>query len=75
MLDPPRAGAGKDVIAALAAADPARIVHIGCDPAAFARDIGLYRAAGYHVTRLRAFDAFPATHHVECLALLERTVS
>ncbi|WP_280391169.1 class I SAM-dependent RNA methyltransferase [Nocardia wallacei] len=75
VLDPPRAGAGKDVIAALAAADPARIVHIGCDPAAFARDIGLYRAAGYHVTRLRAFDAFPATHHVECLALLERTVS
>lgn len=75
VLDPPRAGAGKDVIAALAAADPARIVHIGCDPAAFARDIGLYHAAGYHVTQLRAFDAFPATHHVECLALLERTVS
>ncbi|WP_280366086.1 class I SAM-dependent RNA methyltransferase [Nocardia wallacei] len=73
VLDPPRAGAGKDVITALAAATPARIVHIGCDPAAFARDIGLYHTAGYHVTHLRAFDAFPATHHVECLALLERT--
>ncbi|MQY17567.1 class I SAM-dependent RNA methyltransferase [Nocardia macrotermitis] len=71
VLDPPRAGAGKAVITPLAAAEPARIVHIGCDPAAFARDISLYRANGYAPTRLRAFDAFPATHHVECLALLE----
>ncbi|WP_306356714.1 MULTISPECIES: class I SAM-dependent RNA methyltransferase [unclassified Nocardia] len=71
VLDPPRAGAGKEVVAALAARSPRRIVHIGCDPAAFARDIGLYRDAGYLVTELRAFDAFPGTHHVECLALLE----
>jgi tRNA/tmRNA/rRNA uracil-C5-methylase (TrmA/RlmC/RlmD family) len=71
VLDPPRAGAGRAVVAALAAAGPRRIVHIGCDPAAFARDIGLYRSAGYRPARLRAFDAFPATHHVECLALLE----
>ncbi|WP_040836505.1 class I SAM-dependent RNA methyltransferase [Nocardia brevicatena] len=72
VLDPPRAGAGKTVVGPLTAAGPARIVHIGCDPAAFARDLSLYRAAGYHPTELRAFDAFPATHHVECLALLER---
>jgi tRNA/tmRNA/rRNA uracil-C5-methylase (TrmA/RlmC/RlmD family) len=71
VLDPPRAGAGKDVVTALTACAPARIVHIGCDPAAFARDIGLYRAAGYTPTHLRAFDAFPGTHHVECLVLLE----
>ncbi|WP_280268785.1 class I SAM-dependent RNA methyltransferase [Nocardia wallacei] len=73
VLDPPRAGAGKDVIAATTANAPARIIHIGCDPASFARDIALYRTAGYHPTHLRAFDAFPTTHHVECLALLERT--
>jgi len=71
VLDPPRAGAGKAVITPLTAAAPGRIVHIGCDPAAFARDISLYRAAGYAPTRLRAFDAFPGTHHVECVALLE----
>ncbi|MEV0359772.1 TRAM domain-containing protein [Nocardia sp. NPDC050697] len=72
VLDPPRTGAGRDVIAPLTAAGPARIVHIGCDPAAFARDLGLYREAGYELTELRAVDAFPGTHHVECLALLER---
>lgn len=72
VLDPPRAGAGKEVVAAVATAAPARIVHVGCDPAAFARDLGLYRSHGYRLVDLRAFDAFPATHHVECLALLER---
>ncbi|QIS24442.1 class I SAM-dependent RNA methyltransferase [Nocardia terpenica] len=75
VLDPPRAGAGKDVIGPLTACAPDRIVHIGCDPASFARDIALYHNAGYRPTRLRAFDAFPATHHVECLALLERANS
>ncbi|MFC8046963.1 class I SAM-dependent RNA methyltransferase [Nocardia sp. NPDC057353] len=72
VLDPPRSGAGREVVGALTAAGPARIVHIGCDPAAFARDVGLYREAGYELTELRAVDAFPGTHHVECLALLER---
>ncbi|MFC4126787.1 class I SAM-dependent RNA methyltransferase [Nocardia rhizosphaerae] len=72
VLDPPRAGAGKEVIGAVADADPRRIVHIGCDPASFARDLGLYLDAGYHLADLRAFDAFPATHHVECVALLDR---
>ncbi|MFC9999523.1 class I SAM-dependent RNA methyltransferase [Nocardia sp. NPDC127526] len=72
VLDPPRAGAGKDVINALAERGPRRTVHIGCDPAAFARDVGLYRSAGYRPVGLRVFDAFPATHHVECIAVLER---
>ncbi|MGW4285108.1 hypothetical protein ACWEFY_35340, partial [Nocardia sp. NPDC004750] len=72
VLDPPRAGAGKEVVGAVTASGPARIIHVGCDPAAFARDLGLYQAAGYRLADLRAFDAFPATHHVESLALLER---
>ncbi|WP_433526382.1 class I SAM-dependent RNA methyltransferase [Nocardia pseudovaccinii] len=72
VLDPPRAGAGKEVVTAVTTSGPSRIIHIGCDPASFARDLGLYRSAGYHLADLRAFDAFPATHHVECLALLER---
>ncbi|GAB0106233.1 hypothetical protein JMUB6875_52170 [Nocardia sp. JMUB6875] len=72
VLDPPRAGAGKDVINAMSDRSPRRIIHIGCDPAAFARDVGLYRAAGYQPVALRVFDAFPGTHHVECIAVLER---
>ncbi|HLS76638.1 MAG TPA: TRAM domain-containing protein [Nocardia sp.] len=72
VLDPPRAGAGKEVTAAVTAAGPERIVHVGCDPASFARDLGLYIRGGYQLADLRVFDAFPATHHMECLALLTR---
>ena len=72
VLDPPRSGAGRDVIDTLAAADVPRIIHIGCEAASFARDIGLYRGHGYHVEGLRVFDSFPLTHHVESVAVLTR---
>lgn len=72
VLDPPRAGAGRAVIEGIAAAGPRRVIHIGCDPASFGRDVGLYRANGYRLADLRAFAAFPSTHHVECVALLTR---
>ena len=72
VLDPPRAGAGREVIDLMAAAGVPRVIHIGCEAAAFARDIGLYLGHGYAVEDLRVFDSFPLTHHVECFALLTR---
>jgi tRNA/tmRNA/rRNA uracil-C5-methylase (TrmA/RlmC/RlmD family) len=72
VLDPPRSGAGREVIELLAAAEVPRLVHIGCEAASFARDIGLYRSHGYAVENIRVFDSFPLTHHVECVALLTR---
>ena len=72
VLDPPRTGAGRDVIDLLAAADVPRIIHIGCEAASFARDVGLYRGHGYAVEEVRVFDSFPLTHHVECVAVLSR---
>jgi tRNA/tmRNA/rRNA uracil-C5-methylase (TrmA/RlmC/RlmD family) len=61
------------MVDALCAAGPERVVHVACDPAALARDLGLFTGRGYDLTALRAFDAFPMTHHMECVALLERT--
>jgi tRNA/tmRNA/rRNA uracil-C5-methylase (TrmA/RlmC/RlmD family) len=72
VLDPPRAGAGREVIDLLAAAGVPRVVHIGCEAASFGRDIGLYRGHGYAVEKIKVFDAFPLTHHTECVALLTR---
>jgi tRNA/tmRNA/rRNA uracil-C5-methylase (TrmA/RlmC/RlmD family) len=72
VLDPPRTGAGREVIDLLAAARVPRIIHIGCEAASFARDVGLYRGHGYAVEELRVFDSFPLTHHVECVAVLTR---
>lgn len=72
VLDPPRKGAGRAVTDAVAAAGPERVVYVACDPAALARDVATFAAHGYRLDRLRAFDAFPMTHHVETLALLRR---
>jgi tRNA/tmRNA/rRNA uracil-C5-methylase (TrmA/RlmC/RlmD family) len=72
VLDPPRSGVGKDVVAALAQLAPAQIVYVACDPVALARDVGLFAERGYELDRLRAFDLFPNTHHVEAVARLIR---
>ncbi|BBZ07388.1 23S rRNA methyltransferase [Mycolicibacterium doricum] len=72
VLDPPRAGAGREIIDAISAAGVPRIIHIGCEAGSFARDVGLYLRAGYAVAQVRVFDSFPLTHHVECVAVLTR---
>ena len=72
VLDPPRTGAGKDVVAQVVALAPRAVAYVACDPAALARDTASFLEAGYRLRGLRAFDAFPMTHHVECVALFER---
>jgi tRNA/tmRNA/rRNA uracil-C5-methylase (TrmA/RlmC/RlmD family) len=72
VLDPPRAGAGRAVVDALAAVNPAQLVYVACDPVAFARDVGLFAGHGYRLESVRAFDLFPMTHHVEAVGLLVR---
>lgn len=71
VLDPPRAGAGKKTVRLLTGLGARRIAYVACDPAALARDLGYFREGGYRVRTLRAFDLFPMTHHVECVAILE----
>lgn len=70
VLDPPRSGAGREVVAALCGLRPRAVAYVACDPAALARDLREAGERGYRLTALRAFDLFPMTHHVECVALL-----
>lgn len=70
LLDPPRSGAGRAVVESIAALAPAQVIYVACDPVAFARDVALFDALGYRLTRLRAFDLFPNTHHVEAVGTL-----
>ncbi|MFC5503438.1 class I SAM-dependent RNA methyltransferase [Lysinimonas soli] len=72
VLDPPRSGAGKAVLAALAAVKPAQLVYVACDPVAFARDVAILDGFGYRLQALRALDLFPHTHHLEAVGLLVR---
>jgi tRNA/tmRNA/rRNA uracil-C5-methylase (TrmA/RlmC/RlmD family) len=68
VLDPPRAGAPRALIELLAGLE--RVAYVSCDPATLARDIAVFAGLGWQLEDLRAFDAFPMTHHVECLAVL-----
>jgi tRNA/tmRNA/rRNA uracil-C5-methylase (TrmA/RlmC/RlmD family) len=70
VLDPPRTGAGRGVVERVLALRPRVVAYVACDPAALARDVAIAAGAGYRLSALRAFDLFPMTHHVECVATL-----
>ncbi|MEO6702219.1 MAG: TRAM domain-containing protein [Jatrophihabitantaceae bacterium] len=72
VLDPPRTGAGGQLISAILAGRPRVVVYVACDPAALARDLATAGALGWNLAELTAIDAFPMTHHVECVAVLRQ---
>lgn len=72
VLDPPREGAKRAVVEQVVDRAPRAVAYVACDPAALARDVALFAESGYRLRELRAFDLFPMTHHVECVALLEK---
>jgi tRNA/tmRNA/rRNA uracil-C5-methylase (TrmA/RlmC/RlmD family) len=73
ILDPPRDGAGQLVLQQIAELNPKRIVYVACDPAALARDCAFANDLGWNLTKVRAFDLFPMTHHIEMVALFTRS--
>lgn len=72
ILDPPRKGCDEVTLSACAEMAPERIVMISCNPATAARDCKRLSELGYRTERVRAFDLFPRTHHVEAVVLLTR---
>jgi tRNA/tmRNA/rRNA uracil-C5-methylase (TrmA/RlmC/RlmD family) len=76
VLDPPRTGVPRRVIERLlepgddSAAGLRAVAYVSCDPATLARDIAVFAGLGWRLDGLRAFDIFPMTHHVECVAAL-----
>jgi tRNA/tmRNA/rRNA uracil-C5-methylase (TrmA/RlmC/RlmD family) len=72
VLDPPRTGAGRDVVKRIAEIAGRRIAYVSCDPATLARDLAFFSEQGWTLAGFRAFDAFPMTQHVELLATLVR---
>jgi len=72
ILDPPREGAGKNVVQSMVSLKPRAIVYVACDPAALARDSAYLESSGYTLADIRAFDLFPMTQHIESVALFKR---
>lgn len=75
VLDPPRSGAGAELMGLLATAVRQRIVYVSCEPSTLARDLSVIEKLGWKVVDLRAFDLFPHTHHIESVAVLERVTA
>lgn len=74
ITDPPRAGMHEDVVKTILSAAPRRIVYVSCNPATQARDLQLLTASGmYRITKSRAVDMFPHTHHIENVVQLVRS--
>jgi 23S rRNA (uracil1939-C5)-methyltransferase len=72
VLDPPRAGAGEEVVRAIARRRPLSVVYVSCDPATLARDLKTFAAEGYAPTAVELFDMFPDTFHLETVVALRR---
>lgn len=70
-VNPARRGLEHGVAEAILELEPRRIAYISCNPRALARDLKVFRDAGYTIGDLEAFDMFPNTAHVEVLAVLE----
>jgi len=73
VLDPPRTGVPRQVIERLLAPGGGslrRVAYVSCEPATLARDVAVFAGLGWRLDGLRAFDIFPMTHHVECVAAL-----
>jgi tRNA/tmRNA/rRNA uracil-C5-methylase (TrmA/RlmC/RlmD family) len=68
ILDPPRSGAGKNVVEQIVKLTPRVITYVSCDPASLARDCAYFEERGYRMAAIRAFDLFPMTQHMECVA-------
>jgi len=69
VLDPPRAGAAP-CISAIAATGARTVVYVSCAPMTLCRDIAQLKTFGYSVDWVQPLDAFPQTHHIECVAVL-----
>ena len=69
VLDPPREGA-KEIIEGLVELSPTKVIYVSCDPATLSRDLKRFDELGYKVVKVRPFDMFPQTFHLESIALL-----
>lgn len=70
VVDPPRAGLGKDVTSLLAKLRPRKITYVSCDPATLSRDLAALLESGYRLRTMHLVDLFPQTFHLESVTHL-----
>ena len=73
VLDPPRTGAGPEVVDLVADRGPTVVVYVSCDPPTLGRDLARFAARGYRPDAVHLFDLFPDTFHMETVVRLRRS--
>jgi 23S rRNA (uracil1939-C5)-methyltransferase len=72
LMDPPRAGLGRETVQAVLAQGAEHLVYVSCDPATLARDSRQFVMGGYSLSEIHLFDMFPQTYHIESLSIWEK---
>lgn len=72
VVDPPRKGCDKKLLAAMVKMQPLRIIYVSCNPSTLARDLHYLDGSGYKLKHVQPIDMFPHTAHVECVVLMSR---
>jgi len=72
VLDPPRAGCHRNVIDYISESGIPEVVYVSCNPATLARDCAILAENGYRFSRIKPFDMFPQTCHVETVVLMSK---
>ncbi len=72
IVDPPRAGIGRQAMDGILAMSPEILAYVSCDPATLARDARRLIEAGYLLKQITPFDVFPQTYHIESISVWTR---
>ena len=72
VMDPPRSGAGRNIVKRVAGLRPKRVVYVSCNPTTFAPEARLLLEAGYALRSITFIDQFPNSHHIETIGLFQR---
>ena len=74
VIDPPRKGTTRELIAEIARRDIRRVVYISCEPETQGRDCAVFREFGYGIGEVQPVDLFPRTGHVENIVCLTKRI-
>jgi 23S rRNA (uracil1939-C5)-methyltransferase len=72
VLDPPRAGAGPEVMKQISRLSPKNIIYVSCDPQTLIRDLAMVSPREYKISMVEGLDMFPQTYHFETVVHMER---
>ncbi len=70
IIDPPRKGSDEKTLATIVELGPEKMIYVSCDPATLARDLKYMTANGYEVKKVRPYDLFPNSVHIETVVQL-----